>query len=196
MKTSGGMVLVALVCVGAASCGGSSDPSVDGGATTDGAVTTDAAATVDATATVDAAGIGSATWTLVPNPVCTSNPAVSTVCIDMGAQGGFQLAASAACPLNNGRTLLVAGGGPPPAGTYNVKPVNTYADALNLTAGQIVPRAIFHPNGTTQEEWWGQSGTITVTNVGGKVTYMGTNLVVKKFAMATTTTLSLTASCP
>ena len=196
MKTSGGMVLVALVCVGAASCGGSSDPSVDGGATTDGAVTTDAAATVDATATVDAAGIGSATWTPVPNPVCTSNPPVSTVCIDMGAQGGFQLAASAACPLNNGMTVFVAGGGPPPAGTYNVKPVNTYADALNLTAGQIVPRAIFHPNGTTQEEWWGQSGTITVDLVGGKLHAKAVAIPAKDLATQTAGTIAGDLTCP
>lgn len=150
---------------------------------------------VDAASTPDApAAAGGATWMLAPNPTCTAT--VSPVCIDTGVQGGYQLAAGAACPLNNNLSIYLPGGSVPAAGTYTVKPVATVSDVVNLTAGQIVVRSVFHPTGTTQEDWYAQSGSVTVTNVGGKLGYTLVNLPTQKLGAATMTALSATASCP
>ncbi len=117
------------------------------------------------------------------------------VCTDTGAAGGYQLAAGAQCALNNGLTIYLPGGSVPAAGTYTVKPASSLFDLVNLTAGQVAIRAIHHPNGTTQEEWFAQSGTVAVTNTGGKLGYAATNLPTNKAGVGTATTLTLTATC-
>jgi hypothetical protein len=192
MKTLLGMFCIASSAIALASCGDSGDST-----TVDGGTAIDSSTTVDATTTVDAAAAAaSATWTLMPNPVCTTVAIAKPLCLDQGASGGYQLAAVAACPLNNAMTIFTPGGGPPAAGTYTVKPVGAFADALNLTAGQVVVRAVFHPDINTQEEWWAQTGTVTVTTVGGKPNYSGPTLTAKKFVGATTVALAVMANCP
>lgn len=134
-------------------------------------------------------------WTLAPNPTCTST--MAPLCLNQTGGGGYQLAASAACPLNNGLAIYLPGDTTvPAAGTYTVRTVTGFADLINLPAGQVAIQVTYHPNGSTQELWWSQSGTVTVTNTAGKVGYSMTDIPTKKSGLGVAANLTATAQCP
>jgi hypothetical protein len=118
------------------------------------------------------------------------------VCGDGGAVAGYQLAAQAQCTFNNTLTIYLPGGSVPATGTYTVKPAANVIQLTSLTAGQVAVRVIYHPNISTQEEWYAQSGTVTVTNTGGHLSYAATDLPTKKDGAGTAQNLTLAANCP
>jgi hypothetical protein len=136
-----------------------------------------------------------ATWTLEAHPSCTSS--MAPLCLNQPGGGGYQMAAGAVCSLNNALTIYLPGDTTvPSAGTYTVKPAATFADLINLPAGQAGIQVVYHPDGSTQELWWGQSGTVTVTNTAGKVGYSTTGVTMKLSGKGTATGLTATAQCP
>lgn len=121
---------------------------------------------------------------------------MSPTCGDGGAVAGYQIAATAVCTFQNFLTVYLPGGSVPATGTYTVKAASNVVGLANLTAGQVAVRVIYHPNINTQEEWFAQSGTVTITNNGGKLTYAATDLPTKKDGAGTAQNLTLSANCP
>ncbi|MCC6995967.1 MAG: hypothetical protein IT370_15265 [Deltaproteobacteria bacterium] len=190
MKRLAGILLAAVL---ASSCGGGDD---DDGTTVDSGAIADAAATVDAARTPDSSttSAGSATWQLQPNAQCS---ATITLCSDGGAVGGYQLIGMGACPLSSTSTFYFhGGGGPPAAGSYPVRAATSIVGAANVPAGEVVVRIIHHPSSTVEENWFAQSGNVTVSLVGGKLVATLPLVSAKKDTTALTQMMMATTTCP
>ena len=187
-------LFVCLAASAALSCGGSSS-SGDAATGGDAPAGVDGAAGTDGAAFDGAAVTSGATWTFGSHPTCTA--VLAPLCVNVASGGGYQLAAGAACPLNNNLSIYLPGDTTvPAAGTYTIHPASTFGDLINLPEGQAAVQVVFHPDGSTQELWWAQSGTITVTNVDGKVGYSMTDIPTQIAGAGPTENLTAMAQCP
>jgi hypothetical protein len=136
-----------------------------------------------------------ATWTIVPNAMCT---AAGAGCMDTGAVGGYQITASGSCPAPSGVQLWFPGGAAPlAAGTYAVKPTAGILDVIAMPAGMVGVLAERDDAAAQAHfEYWGRAGSVTVTAAGASrhVTFSGVSLREETSGVATT--LAADVTCP
>jgi predicted small lipoprotein YifL len=135
-----------------------------------------------------------ASWTLSPFPLCT---AAGAGCMDTGAVGGYQITASGACPTASDIQLWFPGGAAPVAvGSYVVKSASGILDVVAMPAGMVGVLAERDDASMTQSRFWGRSGSVTVTAMGGArhVTFTGVSL--KEETSGAAATLGADVTCP
>lgn len=185
------------------SCSSDPEPNVDAGPSADATTSPDANETdagltnADAAAPADtgAASTGSSAWTLAsPALDCTGTV---TLCMDGGAVGGYQIAASGACPLASSMAVYLPGGSVPAAGTYTVRPAASIIDLANVPAGMAAVRIISYSTApVAQLDWLGQSGTVEVTVDGGKISISTSGVEGKKAGSTDMSSMTISATCP
>jgi len=174
MKTWGRVSLIVSVCLLAAGCGGDDDDTtvVDGSVTTvDGAVTMPDASTMAANNSYSLNG--------------ASTPAQQVVC-------NADLIAGSNSNRTSFSFIFL---GTPTAGTYTVQAA-TAAGMRPTAAGMVTLRYGSDPAGGPKVDQMGQSGTVTVDLVGGKLHAVATGIPSKELVSMATGTIAGNLTCP